>query len=160
MFAFVLAISLLVPQDGVVGGPLSDLVRKQIDAVSERLEKQHEERFGGVLSEIREARSEAKAAREESKALSGRLSDALDELQEARQERIQDRREREGLLSRLDEVVGKWTPVQNLVDRLTGLVWKLFWFVIAVCVVLGLIGALALAAYWKVNALIKKGVGL
>jgi chromosome segregation ATPase len=167
MRGFVFAVCLVfligkttVAQEIIAGGPLTDIVERRIEALGERLESSNERRFEGVLAELRESREESKAMRQEYAGALATIREMRVEFQDARQQWAADRAERQGLLSRLDEVVGKWTPVQNLVDRLTRLVWKIFWLLIAVAVVVSIVGVIALAAYSKVSSLVKKGVGL
>lgn len=153
MFSNVLFLVLtMLPQGDVVGGPLTDAIEKRIDKVSERIEawqsgttlglKRLEEaqasRFAQLLEEIREVRSqrdgifaEIAEFRAERLGLVARLQAIRDEVQAHR-----------------DELAGSWTPLQNLVDRLTGLVWRIFWLcasLVAVVVILGMVGLILYA---------------
>jgi ABC-type multidrug transport system fused ATPase/permease subunit len=118
--------------------------------------------------------SDAIAKRIEEKAL-GRINELGDTIREMREERTtilesikQFREEREGVLSKLQELrqsladaSTKWTPIQNLVDRLTALLWKLIWFVCILAGFVVIVGGLGLYLYVRLKKTIidKLGVG-
>ena len=134
----------------VVEGPISDLIEKRLQ---ERLDKKHAEVYGSILSDIAEARRERKnifesiqELRSERNGLIARFAEMRDNFEAWRIENQKQREEWTGL-------VGRWTPLQNLVERLTGLVWKLFGFVIALCCLVFLLAILAAVLWRKVNSL-------
>ena len=147
----------LVPNAQVVEGPISDLIERRIEA---KLEKRQEELYGGFMAELATIRQENMADREERRGLlaavqsmranfSGfgdRISEFASNIQEWRMENQRQRSEWNGLLA-------KWTPLQNLVDRLTGLVWKLFWLMVALGTLGLFLSVIALIVWRKVSSL-------
>ena len=132
VLALLLGYSVAFAQEPVTG-PITDAITERFEA---RFAKQSEEIKAMELRVTRE--------------YGDRIKDLMSQAVEARDERktiIESFRdfnaERVGIVARIGEVREeirafgeKWTPIQNLVDRLTGLVWKLFIFV---CVLGGLL---------------------
>ena len=138
------------PNNALVTGPISDAIERRL---TERFEQMQEQRFAGILDEMRVAREERKGIlesimeiRSERNGLIARLSEMRDSFETWRTENQAQRQEWLG-------IVGRWTPLQNLVERLTGLVWKLFGFVIALCCLVFLLAVLAAVLWRKVNSL-------
>lgn len=172
-----LLLILLALQSGDVNtGPLSDAIAKRLDKIAERVEtnsqmfdrlyERLEESQGTRLSQLLGAIQEAKAERQGIVATIQELRLERDSIRESLQEF---REGREGVLSRLSNISGaiqdaraeterRWTPLQNLVDRLTSLVWKLLWLLVAVVVVVLAFGLVATIAYARVNSLFRRGL--
>jgi len=133
------------PNASIVEGPISDAIEQRL---LQRFEQLQEQKFAGIFEEMRAAREERKG-----------ILDSILEI----------RAERNGLIARMAEmrssfetwrtecqsIVSRWTPLQNLVERLTQLVWKLFGFVIALCCFVFLLAVLAAVLWRKVNSLPK-----
>jgi len=162
---FRLLILLLAIQDQPAQGPLADAIEKRLQEMLLRSEEKHAE-----VSQV----------------YSARFDEMLRAMQEVRQERAElntamaaFRTEREGLLSNLsairgvqDRIVGRlenlqsgfkqieerWTPLQNIVDRLTSLVWKVLWLCLLLIVVFVVVCSALLYVYVKTKAFITRSV--
>jgi hypothetical protein len=166
MHLFSVALLLISLQADPVTGPLNDLFEKRIEKVVER--------FDGFSSSINKRFDELERANE------SRLSEILDQLRKNNIERegllseiatfrkdrdgimseIRNYRlERDGLIVRIQamhlemkESLGRWTPIQNLVDRMTALVWKIFWLVISLVVVVIVLASVGLFLYVRLKS--------
>jgi hypothetical protein len=88
--------------------------------------------------------------------LEARLRDAIPDLGEIRERtRMIDR-----IGERFEAVEKRWTPLQNLVDRLIGLVWKLMLLVLSLAVLIGFIAIVGLILYRKAMNKINPVAGL
>jgi len=173
MNLFSVALLLITLQADPATVPITDAIGKRIDKLSER--------FDGLLTEFSERMDKHEAAS------AGHLQQIVDlsrrntierdgllaEIVVFRRERdtIMDeirsvRSERQGLLDRLNEVrheltqsLERWTPIQNLIDRMIDLVWKIFWLLISLVVVVVVLASLGLFLYVRlqsnINLLIK-----
>lgn len=139
---------LFILQDPPVAGPITEVLERRFDTLAERfdawaqgstlaitrLETAQHSRFSEVLTGIREAATERKTL--------------LTRIEEARQDRV-------GLLARIAEVRAElaetrkeFKPLQSIVDRLIALVWKLFFLMVSLAILLAII--LAVCAWlWK-----------
>jgi len=138
------------PTSDLVGGPVTDAISKRFDTLSERLEawqkgstlaierldQAQASRFSELLESMRSAAEERKGLIESVRELRADREGILSGLREFSTQR-------EGLLAKLAEIresasaareearaarreaMERWTPLQNLVDRLTGFVRKL-----------------------------------
>jgi hypothetical protein len=88
--------------------------------------------------------------------MESRLREAIPDLGEIRERtRMIDR-----IGERFDAVEKRWTPLQNLVDRLIGLVWKLMLLVLSLAVLLGFVAVVGLILYRKAMNKINPVAGL
>jgi septal ring factor EnvC (AmiA/AmiB activator) len=140
-----------------VAGPITDAIEKRL---SEKLEAQNK------LIESLEQRLEAK-----SESRLQEIRTKLAELAEDRQGVVESIRqfnsERQGLIARMQqfaeeikEAAKGWTPLQNLIDRLTALVWKLVWFIAILGGCVLLLGLVGLFLYAKLKWWVMEQVGL
>ena len=162
---FKLLILLLAIQDQPAQGPLADAVEKRLQEMLSRSEERH-----AKVSQV----------------YSARFDEMMRAMQEVRKERaelniamVDFKTEREGLIARLAEVRGvqngiigrlehlqdgfkhieeRWTPLQNIVDRLTDLVWKVLWLCLLLIVVFVVVCSALLYVYVKTKALITRSV--
>ena len=157
MISLILSSVLVLAQaDTPVGGPISDIIEKRLE---ERIDKQLK-----VLEGIEE-RIEARQ--------SSRLSEIVSSIRELKEDRDgafaalkEFRNDRENMLGlfrtmadKFSEMSQRWTPLQNLVDRLTALVMRLFWFV---CVLGGCIlflGLVGLFLYSRLKGFVSAEIG-
>jgi hypothetical protein len=148
MKCFVLAFCLLFSGIGFAQEPVEGPIT---DAIVERMAKKQAEEMAAMEGRIAAKFGETIAAlKAEAEAAKMERASLLNGLREWNENRV-------GLLNRMElfskqmtEAVGRWTPLQNLVDRLTGLVWRLFWFV---CVLGGLLLFLALVGLFLYSRL-------
>ena len=152
--AFLLLASLAFAQEPV-GGPIVDAIEKRF---TEKIEAQS--KLIEALERRLEARSESRLA-EVRKSIADLVEDRQGVLAAVREFQSQ----REGLLVRIrdfnEELIGwstKWTPLQNLVDRLTSLLWKLIWFVCILTGFIAIVGICALFAYLRLKGAIKEAL--
>lgn len=134
----------------VVTGPLDNLgdrIEARIDKLADRFDtpiKELEEEtlmgFSRLGASIQAIREDAIAARNERSSLMQRMREMSEEragvlarLAEAREEIRQAREE--------------WRPLQNLVDRVVALVWRLIYLVVLLCVLAGIV-LLAVGYVW------------
>lgn len=142
-----------------ITGPLDNLgdrIEARIDKLADRFEspvKELEEEtvmgFSRLGAAIEAMREDAAAARSERSSLMQRMREMSEE--------------RAGLLSRIAEAREdirlareEWRPLQGLVDRIVGLVWRLIYLVVLLCVLAGLV-LLAVGYGWtKIKGLALK----
>ena len=134
-----------VPDADVMTGPISDAIERRL---AERFEKLHEERFAGLLDEMREARAERTTIIERLQSIQAERNGLLARFDDIRQRVF-------GIDDKMEIIFGRWTPLQNLVERLTELVYKLFWLVIA----LGVLAVVSLALMGALYAFIRRQLG-
>jgi hypothetical protein len=149
-FVFGMACAACVAQD-VVTGPLDglgDRIEARIDKLADRFDtpiKELEEEtlmgFSRLGAAIQAMQEDNKAARSERSSLMQRMREMA--------------AEREGMLARIAEARDEirqareeWRPLQNLVDRIVGLVWKLIYLVVLLCVLAALV-LLAVGYGWS-----------
>jgi hypothetical protein len=78
--------------------------------------------------------------------MESRLRDAIPDLAEIRERT----RLVSGFGERFDRIEQRWTPLQNLVDRLIGLIWKLIYAVVLLAVLVGFVVLVGLFLYAKI----------
>jgi hypothetical protein len=93
----------------------------------------------GILSQIAELRTEREG-------LASRVASMRENVDAWRTENQKQRAEWQDNLK-------KFTPLQNIVDRLTALVWKLIGFVCVLCLLILLVAVVATIAWRKVSNL-------
>ena len=164
---FVLAFAFQVAQpvpdpipNAVVEGSVVDIIaERRIDAMVQKLEAQQQSFI-------------EKAAERIEQRTNGKLAELVESVRTLREERegvlssIKDfRKEHGSLLERmqsLSESVANasksWTPLQNLVDRLTSLVWKLFWFICVLGGLVLLLGLVGLYLYSRLKGFVAKEI--
>jgi hypothetical protein len=161
-----LVLLLVSLQADPVAGPLTDLFEKRLEKIVER--------FDGFSMSINERFDQMERASQ------GRLSEILDQLRKNNIERegllseiakfrsdrdsimgeIREyRMQRDGLIVRIQamhtemkESLGRWAPIQNLVDRMTALVWKIFYLVISLVIVVVVLASLGLFLYVRLKS--------
>jgi hypothetical protein len=155
IFALMLVFQLEPQPDPIpnatLSGPITDAITARFEerfirqeaeakAMESRLIERFSERIAALTKELDDAKMER--------------SSIANELKEWNHNRI-------GLMARMAECrseitesLKKWTPLQNLVDRLTSLVWKLFWFVCIVCGMLILLGMFFLYMYSRMKGFV------
>ncbi len=154
-----LVLLLLTLQSSPVEGPISDMIGSRVDKLAARVEAWKTEsenaqqtRFAEVMQAIAEARQERKT-----------LLDSIGELKQQRDGVFaglaEFRNDRDGILAKLQNMreevrasAEKWTPFQNLVDRLTSLVWKILWLCVSLVIVMVVIGAIGLFLYVRLKS--------
>jgi len=168
---------LIALQQQPVEGPISDLIGARVDRLATRVEawkveteQAQQSRFAEMMQAIADARQERKTILDSIQELKGQRDGLFSGL-------VEFKKEREGLLARLADVRGeqagivgrlenirerfdlveqRWNPLQNLVDRLIGLVWKLFWLMISLIIVVVVVGSVLLFLYVRLkNKLMK-----
>lgn len=153
-------------QSAPVEGPLTDLVEKRIERIVERfdgfsasinqrldqLERANETRLSEILDQIRKNNIEREGLLSEIAAFRKDRDSIMGEIRNYRLER-------DGLIVRIQamhlemkESLGRWTPIQNLVDRMTALVWKIFWLVVSLVVVVVVMASLGLFLYVRLKS--------
>jgi hypothetical protein len=134
-----------------VGGPITDAITAKFEerfnkqaAEAKAMEARLVEKFGERITALTQELEAAKLER----------ASILDGLREWNQNRV-------GLMARMAECraeivenAKKWTPLQSLVDRLTGLVWKLFWFICLVCGFVIFLGLVLLFMYSRLKGFV------
>ena len=173
-------ILLIALQSAPVEGPISDMIGRRVDKLTERVEawkaeteQAQQSRFAEMMQSIADARQERKTILESIQELREQRDGMFDGLAEFK-------RERDGLLGKLAEVRGvqggivgrleslhsrfegvekRWTPIQNIVDRLIGLVWRIFWLVVSLFVVVIVTSSLGLFMYVRIRSKITKLAG-
>ena len=156
-------ILLIALQSAPVEGPISDMIGRRVDKLAARVEawkaeteQAQQSRFAEMMQSIADARQERKTILEAIRELRGEREGIFAEIAEFR-------KEREGIIGRLsdirnrfDLVEKKWTPLQNLVDRLIGLVWKVIWLCVLLLVVFIVVSSGLLWAYSSMKAKLMK----
>lgn len=138
MIAFVLA--LLVSNGPAVEGPISDLVDARLEAIASRIDERFDTQSRVIRSRLDILTERLESFRDERRSILSLLS-------EARRDRGQLRERLEELRKRAD----RWTPLQNLADRLLALGWKLIGVVVLFFVLIELARALTL---WTLNRVV------
>lgn len=153
-------------QSSPVEGPLTDLVEKRIEKIAERfdgfstainkrfeqLERANETRLSEILDQLRKNNIEREGLLSEIAAFRKDRDSIMGEIRNYRLER-------DGLIVRIQamhlemkESLGRWTPIQNLVDRITALVWKIFWLVVSLVVVVVVLASVGLFLYVRLKS--------
>jgi hypothetical protein len=145
--------SVLIAQDEPVGQ--SAEVSRRVDGYlfDDKLQAAGE-RGNGPLAQLVEARVALMEEKLNEK-MEGRIRDAIPDLGEIREsikEWKSDRQEFGRLRDRIGEVEGRWTPVQSMVDRLTGLVWKLMILIASLCALAMFVFFIGLYLYRKLSS--------
>jgi hypothetical protein len=137
-----LVVSMPVVAQEQFPGPIADAVEQRINKLFEGFEQRIEQRQAGRINELLENIKEFRAERDG-------LFERLKEL----------RAENGTILSRiatmraeLSDAVGKWTPIQDAIDRLMGLVWKLFLLICMVGGLLLLVSLIVAVSYARLKA--------
>ena len=142
-------------QEQLIEGPLENLadrIESRMERIAERFEtpvvKLEEETrmgFGRVTDAIARLREDASLAQAERSGLLAKLREMA--------------AEREGVLARIAEAREEirqareeWRPLQNLVDRIVALVWKLIWLVVSLLVLVGIVALAGLYLWSKVKS--------
>lgn len=135
-----LLILLLAIQDQPVQGPLSDALERRIELWRTEEEKSRQLRFNELMQAITELREQREGLFSGLKEFRNERDGLLSKLAEVRSTQNGILGRLEGIHARFDSIDKRWTPIQNLVDRVTGLVWKLlgllillFIFTIVIC---------------------------
>jgi len=152
--------------DPVVSGPLTDLFEKRLEKIVERfdgfsmsinerfdqLERANETRLSEILDQLRKNNIEREGLLSEIAEFRKSRDSIMGEIRNYRLER-------DGLIVRIQamhlemkESLGRWTPIQNLVDRMTALVWKIFYLVISLVVVVVVLASLGLFLYVRLKS--------
>jgi ABC-type multidrug transport system fused ATPase/permease subunit len=161
---FVLACALQEPipdpiPDAVGASVVDVIVERRIESLLERLESQQ--------STIIE-----RAAERIEQRTNGKIADLVDSVKSLREDRegvmssIKEFRKEHGtLMERMTQLAdsvanstAKWTPIQNLVDRLTALVWKLFWFICVLCGLMLFLALVGLFLYSRLKGFVSKEI--
>lgn len=160
-------------QASPVEGPISDLIGARVDRLAARVEAWKAESEQANQSRFAEMMQEIAAARNERRAILDSIADLREQRDGLFAGLAEFKREREGLLGKLAEVrdsqtgfVGRlenlhsrfdgiekrWTPIQNLVDRLTSLVWKILWLCVSLIIVIVIVGSIGLFLYVRLKS--------
>lgn len=180
MFPIFLAISMALTQlDQPVQGPLADVIEKRFDTFSERIEawqkgstlaverlqEAQESRFAEMLQSLRDAAEERRSIIESIRSLNEQRDGLVQGLRDFRNDRdsiltriaesrAEAKANREEMLKNIREsraeMVGKFTPLQNIVDRLIALVWKLIYLIGVLLLLAVLVLAVGAWIYKKV----------
>lgn len=144
---FALVCGCYVSAQEPVEGPITDAITNRVEKLFQRqaeeasaMEARLNQRFSERVEELSKSLRELREDRD----------GILPAIKEFRKEHGTILEGMRLLTDSVSESVGKWTPLQNLVDRLTALVWKLFWFI---CVLGGLILLLALVGLFLYSRL-------
>jgi hypothetical protein len=129
-------------------GPITDLIEKRINARFDVAEG----RLSEVLDNIKELRAERQGILEQLIEMRGEREGILKHLAEIREERGTILARLSALRQEVSDSVGKWTPVQDAIDRLMGLVWKLFLLVGMIGGLLLLIALIVAVSYARLKA--------
>lgn len=172
-----LLLLIIALQTAPVEGPISDMIGNRVDKLATRVEawkveteQAHQSRFAEMMQAIADARNERKTILDSIQELKGHRDGLFSELAEFKKERegllarmADVRGEQVGIVGRLenlrerfDQVDKRWTPLQNVVDRLIGLVWKLFWLMLSVLVVTVVVGSILLFLYVRLKSKLMK----
>lgn len=153
-----LVLLLLALQSSPVEGPISDMIGSRVDKLAARVEawkteseQAQQTRFAEFMQAIAEARQERKT-----------LLDSIGELKQQRDGLFaglaEFRNDRDGILARLQDVreevkaaTEKWNPLKAIIERLEALVWSLFKFFFALCVLVIAVGSVGLFLYFKIK---------
>jgi len=129
-------------------GPITDLIENRINARFDKAEG----RIAEVLNNIKELRAERQGIFEQLIEMRGEREGILKHLAEIREERGTILARLSALRQEVSDSVGKWTPVQDAIDRLMGLVWKLFLLVAMVGGLLLLVALIVAVSYARLKA--------
>jgi hypothetical protein len=151
-----LVVSMPVVAQEQFPGPIADAVEQRINKLFEGFEARVEARQAGRINELLDNIKEFRAERDG-------LFQHIKELREQNGtfiERIQELRAENGTIlsriatmrSELSDAVGKWTPIQDAIDRLMGLVWKLFLLICLVGGLLLLVSLIVAVSYARLKA--------
>ncbi len=151
-----LVVSMPVVAQEQFPGPIADAVEARMNKLFEGFEARVEARQAGVLSELRDNIKELRDER-------GGLIKNIAELREQNGtfiQRFQELRAENGtilsrigtLQSKVAEMVAAWTPIQDALDRLMAVVWKLFLLICLVGGLLLLVSLIVAVSYARLKA--------
>lgn len=129
-------------------GPITDLIESQINARFDKAEG----RLNELLDNIKEFRAERDGLFQHIKELREQNGTFIERIQELRAENGTILSRIATMRSELSDAVGKWTPIQDAIDRLMGLVWKLFLLICMVGGLLLLVSLIVAVSYARLKA--------
>lgn len=156
---FRLLILLLAIQDQPVQGPVSDAIEKRLQEILQRSEERQAEatkvysaRFDEILKSLKEARDEREEMQKSLLTFKTEREGLIGKLVEVRivQDGILGRLA--GIHTRFESIDQRWTPIQNLVDRVTNLVWKLIWMIVSLFILTIAVVAAGLFLYVRLKS--------
>lgn len=129
-------------------GPITDLIESRINASFDKAEG----RLNELLDNIKEFRAERDGLFQHIKELREQNGTFIERIQELRAENGTILSRIATMRSELSDAVGKWTPIQDAIDRLMGLVWKLFLLICMVGGLLLLVSLIVAVSYARLKA--------
>lgn len=129
-------------------GPITDLIESRINARFDKAEG----RLNELLDNIKEFRAERDGLFQHIKELREQNGTFIERIQELRAENGTILSRIATMRSELSDAVGKWTPIQDAIDRLMGLVWKLFLLICMVGGLLLLVSLIVAVSYARLKA--------
>jgi len=149
-----------------VAGPLTEALERRVDKLTERieawrdgsslaiekLEQVQSSRFTEMFQALADARNERQTILENIREIRLERDGVFSEIAQFRRDRDGRCAGFQAMREEIRASVGRWTPLQNLMDRLIGLVWKILWLFLSLAVVLVVIASVGLYLYVKLRA--------